>query len=110
MATNFVKDGHLLDLTAPSLVVAGGGMLVGNVFGIAANTISSGATGPVRVDGVHDISKVTADVISQGGYVYWNNTSGQATATSSGNTKIGVAETTVSSGGTVVRTRLNGAF
>jgi predicted RecA/RadA family phage recombinase len=110
MSTNFVKDGHILDLTAPSLVVTGGGVVVGNIFGIAQNTISSGATGPVKVDGVHDIAKVPADVISQGGYVYWNTTSGQATVTSSGNIKIGVAESTVSSGGTVVRTRLNGAF
>lgn len=110
MSTNFVKDGHILDLTAGATVVTGGGIVVGQVFGIAQNTISSGASGPVKVDGVHDILKATADVISQGGFVYWDNTAKNATVTSSGNTKIGVAEVTVSSGGTAVRTRLNGSF
>lgn len=107
---NLVKDGNILDLTAPSLVVAGGGVVVGQIFGVALNTISSGSVGPVKVTGVFDLPKPAADVISAGGFVYWDNTAKDATVTSSGNTKIGVAEQAVVSGATVVRVRLNGSF
>lgn len=109
MATNFVQDGDVVTLVAPYAVASGAGALVNtHVFGVALETLASGASGEFAVEGVWDIACLSTDVIAQGAQVYWDNTNKRCTATATSNTLIGVATTAKGSGATTVRVRLNG--
>jgi len=106
--TNFVKPGRVLSLTAPATVASGAGMLVGHIFAVACAAAASGAAVEGAVEGVFDLPNDTS-TFSQGDYVYWDNTAKLVTSTSSGNTKIGVAEASASASSTV-RVRLHGVY
>jgi predicted RecA/RadA family phage recombinase len=118
---NYVQDGRTLTVIAPYGVTSGGGVLVagtGHIFGIAVNTQLTGDNMEIETMGVFDLVKDTS-TFAEGDYVYWNNSTFEATSTSSSNTKIGVAslqnaDGSVAPGGNsgdaTVRVRLNQAF
>ena len=66
MATNYVQDGVVVDHIAGSAISAGDVVVMGNIIGVALEDIANGAVGPVQIDGVFDVPKVTAAVIAQG--------------------------------------------
>lgn len=107
---NFVQHGEALDLVAPRAVNAGDGALIGSIFGIAADDLANGATGPFVVEGVFDITALSTDVANQGALAYWDNTNFQVTVTATGNTKIGVFSQAKLSGDLTARVRLNESF
>jgi len=67
---NFVHRGETLTLTAPYAVNSGGGVKVGNIFGVAASTHIQGDSMEAQVEGVFDLAK-DASVFAQGDLVYW---------------------------------------
>ncbi len=108
---NYVQEGDVLTLTAPYAVAGGAGAKVGtNIFGVAASTLASGASGEFKTTGVFDITALSTDTGSAGTIWYWDDTNKRVTTTSSGNLKIGVGTGTKSSGETTARVRLNGVF
>lgn len=66
MSTNYVQDGVVVDHIAASAITSGDVVVMGNIIGVAQEDIANGATGPVQIDGVFDLPKVTAAVIAQG--------------------------------------------
>jgi len=121
---NYVHRGDTLSVTAPYNVTSGGGCLIGsNIFGIAVNTVLSGAAVELEVVGVYDLAKDTSTFV-EGAPVYWDNvnlvaTSNLSTTGTGMNVQIGVAELVQASGtnalggasgDATVRVRLNAKF
>ena len=57
---NYVTDGNALTVTAPAAVSAGAGVLIGSIFGVAANDAASGAEVIINTQGVYDLAKTAA--------------------------------------------------
>lgn len=72
-------------------VLAGGGILIGSLIGIALSDIANGASGPCAMVGIYSHAKDAGAGTggAQGSVVYWNNTSKKFTAVASGNTLVG---------------------
>lgn len=88
---NFIQKGKIVTVAAPATVVAGAGVLVGALFGVAVFGAASGATLEIATEGVFALDKVSAQAWTEGASIYWDNTQKLATTTASGNTPIGVA-------------------
>ncbi len=87
---NFIQSGKTITLTAPYTVTSGAGALVGNLFGVAVDDVTNGASGEFMTEGVFDLAK-DASVFAAGSRVYWDNTNKQVTITAAGNKLIGRA-------------------
>lgn len=106
---NFVQTGDVISVPAPANVTAGGGVLVGSLFGVAVNTALAAAPVEIAVTGIVDIVKTGSQAWTVGQLVYWSGSA--ATNVASTNKLIGVAVVAVGSGAgeTIGRVRLNGA-
>lgn len=91
---NFVQAGSALDMIAPSGgVVAGVGVLIGAIFGVAATTAAEGEIFSLSRRGVFDLAAATHasnQALAAGDPAYWDNTNKVITATAAGNTLVGV--------------------
>lgn len=89
---NFLQDGRVLTVTAPSGgIISGAGLKVGDLFGVAQATAAEGKDVAIVTTGVFSMSKVSAQAWTAGAKVYWDDTNKLATTTASGNTLIGRA-------------------
>jgi predicted RecA/RadA family phage recombinase len=79
-----------LTVAAPYTVKSGGGVKVGNLFGVAVYDAALNASLEIVAMGVFDLAKDTSTFAS-GDAVYWDDTNKVATSTATGNKKIGVA-------------------
>jgi len=107
---NFVQQGDAITVPAPAAVLSGAGVLVGALFGVANGDAESGAAVVLSTTGVFELPKTTADALSVGEAVYWDNAAKKVTETATDNTKIGVAVAAAGTGATTAKVRLNGAF
>lgn len=107
---NYIQDGDVVTLTAPYNVNSGAGLLVGSIFGVAANTALSGAPVEAAVEGVFDLVKTSGQAWAQGVRVYWDDSTKAVTTTASTNKLIGVALAAALSGDVIGRVRLTAAF
>lgn len=98
---NFIKPGDTLTLVAPYNVSSGGGMLVGSIFGVATETVLSGASVEATLEGVFELAKTTAEAWTQGAVLYWNDTTKALTTTASTNKRVGYAARAQLAGDTV---------
>lgn len=106
---NYIQPGENITVDSPADVLSGAGVAVGNLFGVANGDAQTGKPVVLSTVGVFDLPKTTANDITVGAALYWNDTAKEVTTTASGNTKIGVAIAAKSGAGTVA-TRLNGTF
>lgn len=103
---NYVQNGDVVSMTAPHDVQSGEGLLVGELFGVAACNAASGDEVEAAVVGVFDLPKTAGDNLPQGAPVYWDATAGKASAVATDNHRIGVAIRSAGVGTPTVRTRL----
>jgi predicted RecA/RadA family phage recombinase len=105
---NFIQDGATIQVTAPTGGVSSGdGVLVNNLFGVAATDADEGAAVNIATVGVFSLPKTTAS-FSSGGAVSWNVSVNKAEAPGSGHYPIGVATAAAGTGATTVNVRLDG--
>ncbi|ACI98699.1 DUF2190 family protein [Rhodospirillum centenum] len=105
----FVQSGDLVEVTAPAGGVASGaGVLVGALFGVAAETAPAGAAVVLATRGVFDLPKATAAVFTAGGPVSWDAVNARCAAPGTGLYPVGVAVTPAGNGAGTVRVRLDG--
>jgi predicted RecA/RadA family phage recombinase len=107
---NFVQPGDNITLDAPADVLSGAGVIIGSLFGVANGDALTGKPVVLSTVGVFDLPKKTADDLTIGEAVYWDDTNAQVTETTTGNTKIGAAIAAAGAGAITVTVRLNGAF
>ena len=112
-----IQDGDTISFPAPYAVESGAGALIGAVFGVSLAKLANNEVGQFGLKGVAQLPKATGAAANLGAKAYWNDTNKNVTASSSGNTLIGVfvpatpAQTTAyASGDTLANVRLNGAF
>lgn len=105
---NFVEKADVLDLTAPYDVASGAGALVGSIFGVAVNKLTSGSAGAFVLKGRCTLAKATGASWAQGDVLYWDDSAKNVTKTSMSNTKIGFAAAAAGSSDTTGDVVLNG--
>lgn len=88
---NYIQVGENLTFPAPYAVASGGGMQVGQWFGVACTTAAEGEEVVAQCCGVYDLTKVSAQAWAAGDAIYWDNTAKKTTTVSTGNLRIGVA-------------------
>src|SRR5579864_3854982 len=81
---NFVQQGETLTVVAPYAVLAGQGVLVGSLFGIAVDDALIGADVEIRTEGVYEVAKTSALAISQGDVLFWDDVLKVVNTTSTG--------------------------
>lgn len=95
--------------TAPTGgVTSGQGMLVGNLFGVAATTVAEGENVEIATVGVYELPKLASAVIAAGARVAWDGTAKQVLLPGTGMVPIGVATIAAGNGVAAVRVRLDG--
>jgi len=90
---NYIEKGEVLELTAPvGGVVKNTPYKIGDLIVIATVSADAGAKFSAFVGpGVVEVAKVSAQAWTENVKVYWDNTAGNFTTTSSGNTLAGTA-------------------
>ncbi len=106
---NAIQDGRVVTVAAPTGGIAsGGGVLVGNLFGVAAFAAAEGEPLEVVTIGVFRLPKASAAVLTVGSRVAWDVTSKVINVPASGRVPIGVATEAAGNGATSVAVRLDG--
>lgn len=90
----FKKDGDKIDYICIASVSIGEVIPLGtNKIGIASSNGLSGEVIALNVKGIWEINAKTADVISIGDELYWDDVNSELTITDTSNTYAGVATT-----------------
>lgn len=104
----YVQPGGTLTVTAPYAVLSGGGVLVGNLFGIAAGDIANGAQGEILTEGVVEIAKTQALAIAAGDRVFWDDVNKVVNKTAAAQVCVGVAVEAAANPSDTVKIKLAG--
>ncbi|HWP25926.1 MAG TPA: DUF2190 family protein [Xanthobacteraceae bacterium] len=106
---NFIQRGDMVTVTAPTGgVTSGQGVLVGNLFGIAAKAAAEGESVEIATVGVYELAKLASALIAAGDRVAWDNTAKQVVLPATGMVPVGIATFAAGNGVTTVRVRLDG--
>lgn len=99
----------MITVTAPAGGVASGeGVLIGNLFGVAATTAAEDQSVEVATVGVYELPKLASAVIGAGARVAWDDTAKQVVLPGAGKVPIGIATLAAGNGAITVRVRLDG--
>ncbi|MEW5704426.1 MAG: DUF2190 family protein [Pseudomonadota bacterium] len=106
---NFIQNGDMISVTAPAGGIASGqGIVVGNLFGVAAFTADESEAVEIATVGVYELPKAPAIVIGQGARVAWDASAKQIDLPGTGLYPVGIATEAAGNGITTVRVRLDG--
>lgn len=108
MAKNYVQAGNVLTLLAPYQRNVGEGAIIGNLFGVALNTVANGVAGEFATEGVWTLPKLAGAAWLLGQILYWDNAERHVTVVSTTNSRIGAAQAAAGSAATTGNVRLNG--
>ncbi|MBW7057949.1 DUF2190 family protein [Paracoccus bogoriensis] len=104
-----IQNGHVITVPAPAGGIASGeGLIVGNIFGIAAYSAAEGDPLELATTGVYRLPKASAAVLAFGARVAWDNTAKQVNTTGAGRFPVGIATEAAGNGITSVAVRLDG--
>jgi predicted RecA/RadA family phage recombinase len=106
---NFIQRGDMITVTAPAGgVTSGQGVLVGNLFGVAAKNAAEGESVEIAAVGVYELPKLASAVIAAGARVAWDDAVKQVVLPGTGKVPIGIATSAAGNGVATVRVRLDG--
>ena len=107
---NYVQKGENITVTAAAAATSGAGVLVGNLFGIAAGDAAIGEDLDLVTVGVFTMPKVATDVIAVGAPVYWDDSAKLVTTDddTGNNPEVGLAVTAAANPSGTVNVRLHG--
>lgn len=77
MTTKYVQKGDVIDHVAASAILSNAIVAMNDMVGMAVDDIASGATGPVIVEGVFTVDKITGTAWAQGELVDWDASAGE---------------------------------
>ena len=104
---NYVQEGDILTLTAPYTRTAGQGALIGAIFGVACNDVTSGDSGEFARCGVYDLTALSTATGSIGAKVYWDDSNKRVDTDGTVGQLIGALATAKTNGQTTARVTLN---
>jgi len=107
---NYIQPGSIIDLTAPAGgFTSGVPVRLGSFYGVPQCTVAVGIKGAVKLDGVFELPKVSAQAWTEGQIIYSPAAGGLVTNVSAtGLYPIGVATEAAANPSAVGRVRLNG--
>ncbi len=109
MATNFIQDGDILTLTAPTGgVVKGTAIKINALLVVPLDTVAQTLPFQAAIVGVWTLAKATGQTWSEGSILYWANGTTNFTTTATANERAGVAVAAAASGDTTGKVRLDG--
>lgn len=107
---NFVEPGDVITLTAPAGgVVSGNPYKIGAFTGVAAYSAPAGAQFEMKLGGVYDFPKTSAEAWAEGDVIYMTS-GGIMTTVLTSNTKVGVAAKAAANPSGIGRVRMNNSF
>jgi predicted RecA/RadA family phage recombinase len=86
---NYKCSGKTKTFTAAADYSSGDVVVIGDLVGIVAADVVTGARGEASVEGVFEVPKKAADDLTDGLKVYWDATNSEATLTASTHKVIG---------------------
>jgi len=105
----FIQNGDVITIPAPTGGIASGdGVLVGNLFGVAAATVPEGEPAEVATTGVYTLPKAASAVLVLGARVSWDNAAKAVMTPGTGRYPIGIAAEDAGNGATTIAVRLDG--
>ncbi len=106
---NYIQNGHVITVAAPTGGIASGeGLILGNIFGVAAYSAAEGDPVELATTGVYKLPKATAAVLTVGARVAWDNTAKNINVPDTGRFPVGIATEAAGNGITSVTVRLDG--
>lgn len=105
---NYIKPGDNVTVPAPADVLAGDVVLVGALLGVAQHDAASGDDVVLVRKGVFEVPKATGQAWTVGAKIYWHNTNGNFTTSSSGSVLAGFVEAAALSADATGRVLLTG--
>lgn len=103
---NYLCKGEEVVVTASGAIVSGEAQQVGDLVGVASDSVSTGEEYALKLEGVFTIKKKTTDVIAHLVKLYWDNTAKEVTVTVGTNKVIGYAYNAAGNGETSVQVKL----
>lgn len=103
---NFLQSGDVLTIPAPSAVLSGAVVIVGQLKGVAVADAASGAPVAVQTRGVFSLPKAAAQAVTLGAAIYWDADDKVATTTATDNTLIGYAAAAAGSSAATVDVKI----
>lgn len=110
MATNFIQEGDVVEVTLSANVTKGNLVREGSLIGVALDTATSGNACRIKTKGVFDLAKTSALAISVGDPIYMGATDAVTNKTSASRYYIGVAVADAANPSSTVRVRLSGSM
>ena len=107
MTNKFVQPGLVIDHTPAGAITNGQVVVIGKRIGVALTAIAAAATGPLQVDGVFTLAKLSTDVVAQGDLLYWDAGNSRITTTASTHNLAGYAVAASANGVATVNVKLN---
>lgn len=106
---NYIQNGHVITVAAPTGGIASGeGLIVGSIFGVAAYSAADGEPVELATTGVYKLPKATAAVLTVGARVAWDDTAKNINVPGAGRFPGGVATEAAGNGISSVAVRLDG--
>lgn len=91
MAKNFIQNGEAIHVVAKTEMKSGSLVHLGEISAVVITDIPQGETGAASVIGVWEFPAKSADNITQGMRVYWDESEKAITATKGTNKAVGIA-------------------
>lgn len=88
---NYIQNGDVVTVPAPTTVASGAPVVVGSIFGVAQFAATIGAPVEVARKGVFSLPKAAAQAWTVGATLYWDAAAGVVTNTAGANKIIGAA-------------------
>lgn len=107
----YIQPGSILDLTAPAGgFTSGVALRVGQFFGVPQCTVAATVKGAVKLDGVFELPKVSAQAWTEGQVIFHSGVAGAllTNVSASGLFPVGLATEVAANPSAVGRVRLNG--
>lgn len=106
---NHIQKGDFITVPAPAGgILSGEGVIIGNIFGIAAYAAAVGEPVELATTGVYQLPKATAAMMTLGARVAWDNTAKNINVPGTGRFPLGIAAEAAGNGITSVAVRLDG--
>lgn len=86
---NYIAPGFNIKATLTAAVSSGDGVVIGDLFAVAANNYAANEEGVYALTGIFALPKKTGDTFSTGCKVYWDATNKYVTTTSTNNAYAG---------------------
>ena len=87
---NYIQESRMITVAAPSGgLAASAGVVIGNLFGIAASTVLVGEQVAISTEGVYELPKLASAVIAAGARVSWDDTAKQINVPATGRFPVG---------------------